>query len=771
MNNLERYLDQVIEPKPIVYEAPAAIQEPPQPPTNLLESVRRRWYIVVGVTLVICAAILPAVWFFAEPVYVVEGGVRISPVVTDLLTGEPKSGEVGGNYVTFVTTEAWRLRSSSDLLAKIVEDLAERNLKFLSGEPLTRFETLLAKVIPWRRELSPDQILREAITDERILVRLAPNSELILVTMRNTDVSEATVIVDSFLRNYEAQYSVNRTSSDAKETQELERHQGELKEKVLAGRKRISTLAEDYGTTELAPLREMELNRQAALLSELTRLETQRIRYDADISVLERDPNVPVSPEQVLATRTAYVNSDPMVTELSTSIVQMERGLIATQQTRTSANPAVAQSEAMLAAFKTRLEERRRTLEEEFDASLANRLDQAVKQRLAQAKIQRAQTEAYVDEIKRALMAQEQKAQKVGKTNLDIQDEEYRVQLDQQTLDQVTRRLQMLEMQRDRNPRVQVAIPARMAEKEDRRPKYAGMTAFAALACGLGLALLRDKTDKTLQTPTDVSRHLDLPVLGTTTNSRTVKPALFAEQIASDYQTIRTNLGLLYNGGTPKRLVVSSAGMREGKTTFAVNLATSLAKAGKKVLLIDGDLRKPDIGHMLNILNNEGGLQNVLLGEDPSTVVCVLPSSGLHVLVANPRQLDDAYELLTSATAAEQIERLARQYDHLIVDSPPALAFPDALVWAKLSDAVILVTYAGQTTAPELKEAKERFTRIRARILGAVLSNVSVDQGLYRYAYSYRTRSAQTARRSAKPRKLLLATPSPGDNKDRPAAT
>jgi capsular exopolysaccharide synthesis family protein len=765
MNNLERYLDQVIEPKPAVYDAPVAIQEM-QPPANLLESVRRRWYIVLGVTLLICAAVLPAIWFLVEPVYVVQGAVQIRAVVPDVLTGEPESGEVT-NYGQFVNTEAIRLRNNPALLLKIVEDLAGRNLKFLRGEPSNRLETLLAKVIPGNRGLSPDQILRKAITDEKIIVRPFPNSELLAVTMRSTDTAEAAVIVNSFLRNYAAQYGVTRTSTGVEEMARLERHEKELRANVLAGRERISNMAEEWGTTDLDPLRQMELNRQASLLSELSRLESQRIRFDVDISVLEREPNIPISTEQILATRTAYVNSDPMVTELSTSIVQMERSLIAAQQTRTAANPAVTQSEAMLAAFKARLEERRRTLEEEFDANLQVRLEEAVNQRLAQARIQRAQIDAYIDEIRRALVEQEVKAQRVGVIDLGIRDEEYRVQLDQQTLEQVTRRLQLLEMRNDLDPRVQVAIPADVAEKQDQRPKYAGMTVFAALACGLGLAFLRDKTDKTLQTPTDVSRQLDLPILGTTTNSRTVKPALFAEQIASDYQTIRTNLGLLYNGGTPKKLVVSSAGMREGKTTFAVNLATSLAKAGKKVLLIDGDLRKPDIGHMLNILNNAGGLQNVLLGEDPSGIVCVLPSSGLHVLAANPRNLDDAYDLLTSSMAAEQIERLSRQYDHLIVDSPPALAFPDALVWAKLSDAVILVTYAGQTTGPDLKEAKERFTRVRTRILGAVLSNVPVDQGLYRYSYNYRTRGAQAVRKGARPKKLLLATPGQED-KDRP---
>jgi Mrp family chromosome partitioning ATPase len=153
----------------------------------------------------------------------------------------------------------------------------------------------------------------------------------------------------------------------------------------------------------------------------------------------------------------------------------------------------------------------------------------------------------------------------------------------------------------------------------------------------------------------------------------------------------------------------------------------------------------------------------VLLGEDPSGAVISVPESGLHVLPANSRHLADVYELLVSSTASDQIERLGREYDHVIIDTPPALAFPDALVWAKLSDAVVLVGFAGQTTAPELKEAKERFARIRARVLGAILSNVPAEQGLYRYGYGYRARTTPTGRADKRKRLLL---PVQGPEKD-----
>jgi capsular exopolysaccharide synthesis family protein len=418
----------------------------------------------------------------------------------------------------------------------------------------------------------------------------------------------------------------------------------------------------------------------------------------------------------------------------------------------------------VLEAFKKRLASQRQELELEYDSGMEGRLKEAAQQRLVAAKMDLERINAHYQALSERVNLQDSQAQKTGRKNLDLQDLQFKLQVDQEMYDTLSRRIKTLQMEQQRPARVEIAYWADVAETNDRRVQLATAAVIGALACGLGLAFLRDRMDKTLQTPEDVARHLDLPVLGTTTSSRTLKPALFAEQIAGDYQTIRTNLGLSYDGGLPRRLIVSSAGTREGKTTFAVNLATSLAKSGKKVLLIDGDMRKPDVGQMLNVPKDAGYLQDVLLGGDPSGMVYTSPSSGLHVLAANPRHMADPYELLTSSMAAEQIERLAREYDHIIIDSPPALAFPDALVWAKLADAVVLVGFAGQTTATDLKEARDRFTRGRARVLGAVLSNVPIDQSLYRYAYTYRVRGMAAAGRAPKSKKLLLTSQKPDND-------
>jgi capsular exopolysaccharide synthesis family protein len=754
MNNLERYLDQVIEQRPVVYEAPP--ESPEQPTTNFFESVRRRWYIIVVAVVLICGVGLPIVWLLVEPVYIVQGAVHVAPTRPGILSDEPQRGGVAA-YGEFVNTQA-NILVSGPMLQRIADDLVGQNLSILSGSPQTRVEKVRAKL--WRRQgnVDPQVVLKDAVAEQAITAGHLRGTELLAVTMKSYNPGEAKKVVDSFLRNYQAMYGSISSQTDNENLSLLERKYDELLGTIRTQHEDIRRDANEYGTTALDSRQDMEMRRMTQLMTELTRLEAQRISLEANIALLEQTEKASISPDQVVAARREHVNSDPMITELSESIVQMERDLLVAKQTLMPENPALKQRQAMLDTFKQTLEDRRTELEEEFDEGLDGRLKIAAGEKLAGARAQLQQIKVHEERLRQVLNEQDTTTRQIGRTNLDIQAKQFQLDLDQEIMAQVSRRIKSIEMERQRRPRITLALPAEVRSREDNRVKLATALVLGALCCGFGLALLRDKMDKTLQSPDDVTRYLDLPIIGTTTSSRMLKPAAFAEQIAGDYQTIRTNLGMLGNGGMPKKLTVSSAGMREGKTTFAVNLATSMAKSGKKVLLIDGDLRKPDIGYMLNIGNGAGGLQDVLLGEDPSGAISVQTGTGLHVLPANPRHLGDAYEMLTSATAAEQIERLAREYDHIIIDSPPALAFPDALVWAKLSDAVILISFAGQTKAPELKEAKERFARIKARVLGAVLSNVPLEQNLYRYGYSYRARGAQSARNARKSKKLMLPT-------------
>jgi len=762
MNNLEKYLDQVIDQRPAAVPYDGPLDEPAEETKpNFFQAVLRRWYIVFLIALVGMLVGLPLVWLSVEPEYTVQGAVRVAPVVESVLTGESHGGGGGDGYNNFLNTQA-KILTSGAILQRIADDLKDRNLSIFSGKPQNLIGQLKAKLRPRPTgPVDPAVVLKSATTNQVITAGQIARTELMAVTMKSRNASEAKQVVNAFLHHYQAMYGSEAMQKENEDLDLLEKERDKLLRKIEAQRAEVKTMAEEYGTTVLDGRQDMELRRQTMLLTELTKLEAQRLALEANINLLEKTDQASLSPDQLVAVRKEYVDSDPMIGRLSESIVEMERDMLIARQTLAPGSPALKQREQLLETFKQSLETKRQELEQEFDEGLDERLKDAADQRLANAKAEIEKLKAHEQRLREVFDAQDIATQRVGRTSLGIQDIQFSLNLDMEIYDAMSRRIKVMEMELQGRPRITPAYQADVIATEDERIKLAAAVLFGSLAAGFGLAFVRDKMDKTLQTPEDVARYLGLPVLGTTTSSRTIKPAQFAEQIAGDYQTIRTNLKLLASGGMPRKLAVCSPGTREGKTTFAVNLATSLAKSGKKVLLIDGDLRKPDVRYMLKLSNGSLGVQDVLLGEEPSAAIVSVPESGLHVMPANVRHLADVYELLASPTAAEQLERLGREYDHVIVDTPPTLAFPDALVWAKLTDAVVLVGFAGQTTAPDLKEAKERFARIRAQVLGAILSNVPADQGLYRYGYGYRAHGNSSMGSNGKRKRLLLPVQGP----------
>ena len=265
------------------------------------------------------------------------------------------------------------------------------------------------------------------------------------------------------------------------------------------------------------------------------------------------------------------------------------------------------------------------------------------------------------------------------------------------------------------------------------------------------MALLLDKADKSLHDPKDVVRRVGVRIIGTTTSPKNVDKLLLGRQLADDYQAIRANLGLLDGGSASKIIVVTSPGIGDGKTTFAVNLATSFAQSGEKVLLIDGDLRKPDIAPMLNLPKGSRGLQDLFFGKGFTRLVYNTGAVGMDVLAADRRNVSDALDLLGKPRTGKCIERVSADYDHVIIDTPPVLAFSDALLWARMADGVILTSFVDRTSRLDLKEAIKRLEQADHR---------------YGYGYGYRHTADGDRKResdSHKRAETLLLTTEPKD--------
>ncbi|MFH1371557.1 MAG: polysaccharide biosynthesis tyrosine autokinase [Planctomycetota bacterium] len=760
MNSIEQYDDNLIERSPVEMEMPPEPEG--QMAMELIAAILRRWYIAVLVFVVICSVGIPVIWFLMEPRYDISGAIRVAPILSNILTGEADRGDIS-NYQSFMNTQAAMI-VSPQVVQRVADDLAGKNLAFFENHEKGIGAKLRHDMEGGKVKPDPANLLKQAINSNVITAVAARNSELMKISMTSDSPQEAKKIVDAFIQAYMlVEVSTHLQGQDQKLTF-LENERKVLAEKLKSQQDTLWQFRHEYGSMTLASRHDMMLGRVASLLKELTNVEAKRSEIETQIKSLEG--NKPISiPEELLSRRNERIDSDPTVQELIRTVIRLEQDFIAAKQLMTQGNPVLKQKEEFLDAFKKRLDERRIEVAKSLDALTVEEVNIIVRNRLLNFRSQLEQNIAYEERLKEMLAKEDSKTIELGRKQLAIEELTEQLNSTKETCDIFDRRIQELEMERKQPARVSIAYPADISRIKDKRIQYTMALAFGALACGILAAFGRDKIDVSLHTPDDVVKRIGIRIIGTTTSLRTVERALLSKQIAEDYQTIRANLGLLDGGGIPRKLVITSPGMRDGKTTFAVNLATSLARSGKKVLLIDGDLRKPDIGRLLNIPKGSKCLQDALAENKLEQAVCTVSSAGLCAVVASSQSMLVPYELLSSRQTAEQVDRVSRNYDHVIIDTPPMLAFPDALLWAKMAGAVILTGFAGRTAVPDLKETKQRLAEIGVRILGTVLSNIPVNHSYYRYGYGYYSQDGHTTRRDRNSVKRPLLLDSPEDKK------
>ena len=305
------------------------------------------------------------------------------------------------------------------------------------------------------------------------------------------------------------------------------------------------------------------------------------------------------------------------------------------------------------------------------------------------------------------------------------------------------------------------------------------------LFAGIAVVLIRERADRTLQQPGDAQFWTNLPELGVipsagfeggkTLMGNYARTKLLDESpggkalaaagrskgsvelitwqrspsfVAEAFRTVLTSILFTgENGSSPRMLVFTSAASGDGKTTVVSNLGIALAEIGRKVLIIDADLRRPR-QHKIFDVPNEAGLSTLLKSHDSEPeawagLVQETKVPGLSVFPSGPAT-QAAANLLYSPRLTELLARVKKEYDMVLIDTPPMLQMTDARVLGRMTDAVIMVARAEQTTRDALIAATKRLSEDRIRVLGTILNDWNPKRsmggyyGYYRGSYYYK---------------------------------
>jgi capsular exopolysaccharide synthesis family protein len=270
-------------------------------------------------------------------------------------------------------------------------------------------------------------------------------------------------------------------------------------------------------------------------------------------------------------------------------------------------------------------------------------------------------------------------------------------------------------------------------------PMNLAVSLLLGLVLGLLLVLLLEYMDDTLKNPEDVEKRLNLPVLG-------VIPKLKAnetlEEVTADvrsafaeaYRSVRTALQFATATGTPRSLLITSASPSEGKSTAAVTIGRNFSQIGKRVLLIDSDMRKPSMHKKLGI-DNSIGLSNFLAGlVGINDVVRETEHPGLHVITTGPLPPNPA-ELLHDDNMLRLLAHGLKHYDQIIIDGPPVMGLADAPIISSNVEGVLLIVEAGATRKLAASTAVKRLHAARARLVGVLINKFEAKHAAYGYGY------------------------------------
>ena len=739
MEEFENNQDLPVLSDVVRFEGPAA-EEPQGSPVEMLRPILRRWYIVLIIWVIVSAIGLTATYFVMGKKFDTYGSIRVSsqdtPIMYETKTQLPP-------YKMFKNTQA-ALIGGDISLNRAADELRDRSLVFFTPAEDIRLT------------------LRKMVLNKDVKIIPMPDNEFINIQMTTNYPGQAELLVNAIISGYLSSVDSEELKDADARYAALEKRKGVLENQIEQQQIKVRQRAEEYGTQELTSRQEIMLQTVSTIQQELIAISIRRIMLETQVDMRRKLLESDLTQDDLMAKKKEVVEQDPIVQSLKEDVNQYQELVREGQAMMQEGNPELKRRSEILADLERQLEKRRKEVAEQVEEEVQKEIIRSRETQLAGIEAELKQTIDYENRLREKMEKSDAETIGLGRKQFEIDD--YQEELDQtkKIYQEVCRRIEELRIEQSRQPRVSLGTKAWSVEARGKQVKMAAASIAGGLALGLFVAFIVGSMDKRMHVPQEMAKRIGVRIIGTTTCPQDVDQKLLPQQLLDDYQTIRANIGLMADAETTKMLVVTSPGMADGKTTFSINLATSFAQSGYKTLLIDADLRKPDVAGALKLPAGHRGFQDYLFGADIDKAVYKLESMDFYVLASDHRNTSDALTILSHPEMIKRIKKLRDMFDKIIIDTPPVLAFSDALVLARMSDGVVLTSYVGHTSKVEMREATDRLHEIDANILGTVVNNVKVSHSYRRYGYGYgydygrHSKDKQRERRKHAPSTLLI---------------
>jgi succinoglycan biosynthesis transport protein ExoP len=557
-------------------------------------------------------------------------------------------------------------------------------------------------------------------------------SEVLQVKLRGEDPKEITQIVNAVTNAYLTDVVNKEKAERLARRDTLEK---KYKENMAEVRSRLDTyhnLARSLGTTdsaEVATQRALLLDHLGTLRAQQTGLQRDIALVDAELAIMDAKAKGEITLEQSVPEEMvdAMVLRDPQFVELRDRLAGLEEAIVfqAQRSARGANDPAVKKLEDMRNSMLVRMERRREELKPQILAQLsmdaAGRRSGVAAESPLVLRMRRDIMARQLDEATKDFDRVADEVKQLGQANADLMSRKQEIEQLMKVTDEMGVRLNATEIDISMPNRVELIEEASVPEGSDRlfRTMLTALASMAGLVLGGGSVVAFEYLRDRLSTSEEVPQRLGLRVIGGVPKiTRRANPGHVAECVDGVRAVIMQT-----GRESPKVILVTSAVEHEGKTTFASQLAASLARAGKRTLLLDGDLRHPNV-HLALGLDLRAGLPELLRGEITNDEA--VQPTGVEGLFAVTGGACD-YAAITALSRSETGSILGgfrESFDHVVVDAGPVLAFADVLLLGQASDVAIVTTMRDVSRVPLVLAAVDKLRSVGVRVLGAVVNGV-----------------------------------------------